>query len=74
MFSYHDKGKMYCVYDLDTRPAEPKVTLEIYQAGDGLVERRVFSWAEVLGQTKIKLLSPLPTTKTTSIQPKSTVP
>jgi alkaline phosphatase D len=73
MFSYHDKGKMYCVYDLDTRPGEPRVTLEVYQAGDGLVERRVFSWAEVLGQTKIKLLSTFPE-KTTSNQAKSPTP
>jgi len=52
------KGHYYCVYDLDTAAAPPKVTLEIYRVGDGRVLRRVFTWDEVLGETKIKLLPP----------------
>lgn len=54
------KGHFYCVYDLDTTVSPPKVTLEIYRVGDGLVERRPFSWDEVTGAAKIKLLPPPP--------------
>jgi alkaline phosphatase D len=54
------KGHFYCVYDLDTTAAPPKVTLEIYRVGDGLVHRRAFTWDEVTGATKIKTLPPLP--------------
>lgn len=50
------KAKFYCVFDLDTRPAEPVVTLEVYRVGEGLVERRRFTWDEVLGKTPIKSL------------------
>jgi len=52
------KGHFYSIYDLDTIASPPKVTLEIYRAGDGLVERRAFTWDEVTGVTKIKLLPP----------------
>ena len=51
------RGKMYCVYDIDTGPEVPAVTLEVYRAGEGRLERRAFTWDEVLGRTKIK---PLP--------------
>ncbi len=54
------KGHFYCIYDLDTTASPPKVTLEVYRVGDGLVERRRFTWDEVLGSTKIKTLPPLP--------------
>jgi len=54
------KGHYYCVYDLDTAAAPPKVTLEIYRVGDGLVHRRAFTWDEVLGVAKIKLLPAAP--------------
>ena len=54
------KGHFYCIYDLDTTASPPKVTLEIYRVGDGLVERRPFTWDEVLGVTKIKTLPPPP--------------
>ncbi len=57
MFYYGGKGKFYCVFEVDTREATPKVTLEIYKASEGLVERRAFTWDEVLGVTKIKPLS-----------------
>lgn len=52
------KGHFYCIYDLDTTTSPPQVTLEIYRVGDGLVERRPFTWDEVNGATKIKLLPP----------------
>lgn len=56
MFSNHGEGRHYCVYDIDTRPSPPAVTLEIYRIGTGLVERRAFTWDEVNGVTKIKPL------------------
>lgn len=52
------KGHFYCIYDLNTVASPPKVTLEVYRVGDGLVERRPFTWDEVNGVTKIKLLPP----------------
>ncbi|MDB6029869.1 MAG: hypothetical protein JWM16_207 [Verrucomicrobiales bacterium] len=57
MFFYATKGKYFCIYDIDTRADNPSVVLEIYRAGDGLIERRHFSWDEVLGVAKIKPLS-----------------
>ena len=48
------KGHFYCIYDLDTALTPPRVTLEVYRVGDGLVERRPFSWDEVRGVTRIK--------------------
>lgn len=57
MFYYSGKGKFYCIFDLNTRDARPKVTLEVYKASEGLVERHAFTWDEVLGVTKIQ---PLP--------------
>jgi alkaline phosphatase D len=54
MFSFHDHGKMYCVFDLDTAVAPPAVTLEIYETGVGLVEKRSFTWEEVTGAAKIE--------------------
>lgn len=57
------KGHFYSIYDLDTTVSPPKVTLEIYRVGDGLAERRTFSWDEVTGAAKIKLLPPPPEDK-----------
>jgi alkaline phosphatase D len=54
------KGHFYCVYDLDTTAAPPKVALEVYRVGDGLAHRRAFTWDEVLGITEIKPLPPSP--------------
>ena len=55
-----NKGKYYCVYDLNTAASLPQVTLEVFRVGQGLVERRAFTWDEVLGRTKIKTLPPPP--------------
>jgi alkaline phosphatase D len=41
------KSKFYCVYDINTVPAPPKVTLEVYRVGEGLAFKRAFSWEEV---------------------------
>ena len=54
------KAKFYCVYDIDTRSRPPAVTLEVYRAAEGLAQRRVFTWDEVTGKTKIKPLPPPP--------------
>lgn len=50
------KSKFYCVYDVNTRVRPPAVTLEVYRVGEGLAERRAFTWDEVTGKTKIKTL------------------
>lgn len=50
-------GRFYCVFDVDTAPEKPRVTLEIYRAVEGLALRREFTWEEVTGETKLK---PLP--------------
>jgi alkaline phosphatase D len=63
MFWYSGKGKFYCVYDIDTTDLTPKVVLEIYKTGEGLVQRRAFTWDEVLGRTKIKTLVATSTAK-----------
>jgi alkaline phosphatase D len=52
------KGHFYCAYDLDTALTPPRVTLEVYRVGDGLVEHRPFSWDEVRGTKKIPPLPP----------------
>src|SRR2546425_4316822 len=51
-----NKSKFYCIYDIDTRVRPPAVTLEVYRAGEGLAQRRAFTWDEVNGKTKIKTL------------------
>ena len=53
MFTVHDRGKLYCVFDVDTVLPKPQLTLEIYETGAGLVEKRPFTWEEVTGETKI---------------------
>ena len=50
-------GKFYCVFDVDTAPEKPRVTLEIYRASEGLALRRELTWEEVIGETLIKPLS-----------------
>jgi alkaline phosphatase D len=65
MWTKYDKGKLYCIFDVDTRPQPPSVTLEIYRAGDGVIERKAFTWDEVLGRSKIHLTQP-PNTKPAS--------
>lgn len=65
MFTKHETGKFYCVYDLNTSSAPPRVQLEIYQTGMGMVEKRAFSWGQVIGEEKIPLLGskPAPTVR-----------
>jgi alkaline phosphatase D len=63
MIALHDRGKMYCVLDLDTAAEPPAVKLEIYETGTGLVEARAFTWAEVTGAAKIEPRLPQPAAK-----------
>lgn len=60
MFMNYGKGRFYCVYDVDTAKPEPVLTLEVYQVGIGLLERRTFGWDEVNGQRLIQPLPPSP--------------
>ncbi|MCW5555703.1 MAG: alkaline phosphatase D family protein [Verrucomicrobiae bacterium] len=46
-------GKLYCVFEVDTTGVEPRLTLEVYRAAEGLIHKREFAWNEVLGVTKI---------------------
>lgn len=65
MWTKHDKGKIYCIFDVDTRPTTPAVVLEIYRAAEGLVERKAFTWEQVTGAAKIQPAPP-PAAKPTS--------
>ncbi|MEM7387972.1 MAG: alkaline phosphatase D family protein, partial [Verrucomicrobiota bacterium] len=59
MFMNHGEGKLYCVFDVDTRREKPVVLLEVYRAGQGLIETRDFTMDEINGKKKLALL-PLP--------------
>lgn len=58
MFLNHGVGKLYCVLDVDAAANPPDVTLEVYRAGDGLIETRRFTWDEIEGVTPIPPLPP----------------
>ena len=62
------KNKMYTVFDIDTGSSSPAVTLEVYRVGEGRIERRAFTWDEILGRTKIKPL-PSPPAKSAGSKP-----
>jgi alkaline phosphatase D len=57
MFLNHGEGKLYSVFDVDTTVKPTRVALEVYRAGDGLVQTREFTWDEIEGRTRIE---PLP--------------
>jgi alkaline phosphatase D len=59
MILHHNDGKYYCVFDVDTTEGEPKLVLEVYRAGYGVVEKRAFSWGEINGEERLKTL-PVP--------------
>jgi alkaline phosphatase D len=63
MLSGYDHGKIFCIWDVDTTGAAPRLTLEIYEAGAGLLEKRLFSWDEVTGAAKIERRQPAPVAK-----------
>ncbi|MBE0545902.1 MAG: alkaline phosphatase family protein [Verrucomicrobia bacterium] len=56
-FYFVNTGKLYCVFDVDTTGAEPKISLEVYRAAEGLIHKREFRWNEILGVTKISPLA-----------------
>lgn len=56
MFLNYGEGKLYCIFDVDTRTPQPTVALEVYRAGAGLIETRRFTWDEINGVTKIPAL------------------
>ena len=58
MFAYHDDGRFFCIYDIDTAATPPAVTLEIWRTGTGLVEKRAFTWDQVTGGAKIEVKLP----------------
>ncbi len=60
MIMNHNKGRFYCVYDIDTTQTPPALTLEIYRVGMGLAQRRSFTWDEVTGRQLIPTLPPTP--------------
>ena len=62
------KNKMYTVFDIDTGSSPPAVTLEVYRVGEGRIERRPFTWDEILGRTKVKPL-PSPPAKSAGSKP-----
>ena len=55
-FFKQTEGKLYCIYDVDTTGRDPGASLEVYRTGHGLVERRGFSWDEINGKKRLKLL------------------
>ena len=61
MFLNQSEGRLYCIFDVDTAVSPPRVALEVYRAGDGLVETRAFTWEEIEGITPIP---PLPAEST----------
>jgi alkaline phosphatase D len=75
MLSGYDHGKMFCIWDVDTTGAEPKLALEIYEAGAGLLEKRLFTWAEVTGAAKLEHRPPTaPAPKPAAVPAGTTVP
>ena len=59
MFLNLGTGKMFSVFDVDTTMTPPKVDLEVYRAGDGLIDQRDFTWDEINGKSRLALL-PIP--------------
>lgn len=66
MFLNHGKGKLYCVFDIDTRHEVPEVILEVHQAGEGMIDRRDFTMAEINGKARLATLPVRPARSTVS--------
>jgi alkaline phosphatase D len=58
MIAGYDHGKMYCAWEFDTTGPEPRLVLEIYETGTGLLEKRAFTWAEVNGRAPLEKRKP----------------
>lgn len=59
MFLNHGEGKLYTIFELESEASPPRATLEVYRAGEGLIEKRRFTWDEINGAAKLPLL-PVP--------------
>ncbi|MBT5927813.1 MAG: hypothetical protein HOH33_14470 [Verrucomicrobia bacterium] len=68
MFLNHGTGKLYCVFDIDTRKDTPKVVLEVHRAGEGLIDRRDFTMAEINGKARLATLPVRPTEPTSHLE------
>ncbi len=53
MFFKETKGKMFSIFEIDTQAKTPKVTLEVYRAGTGLIRTMNFSWQQINGLEEI---------------------
>lgn len=60
MFMNHGEGKLYCIFDVETSGDLPSVMLEVYRAGQGLIEKRAFTLEEIDGRKAIPPLPPSP--------------
>jgi alkaline phosphatase D len=59
MFFNHGEKSMFSIFDIDTSAEpNPTIALEVHAAAKGLVERREFSWAQVLGSGELDPLPP----------------
>lgn len=56
MFFNYGKGKLYCVYDIDTRINPPKIMLEVHRAGEGQIYSRNFTMSEINGRLQLPTL------------------
>lgn len=56
MFLNRGSGKLYAVLELDTRADPPRATLEVYQAGEGQIEKRELTWEQINGRERIPAL------------------
>ena len=59
MFMNHGEGKMFCVLDIDTSAEVPEIALEVFRAGEGMIDRRPLKWSQVNGDEKMTFL-PVP--------------
>ncbi len=53
MFFKETEGKMFSIFEIDTLEETPKISLEVYLAGTGLIRTMNFSWKQVNGLEKI---------------------
>ena len=53
MFFKETQGKMFSIFEINTLPEEPEVTLEVYRTGTGLVKTIDFSWKQINGLEKM---------------------
>jgi alkaline phosphatase D len=53
MFFKETEGKMFSVFEIDTRTNPPRLELEVYRAGTGLIRKVDFSWEQINGLERI---------------------